>query len=136
MELQNIQSSIGKMIWCYEARNLDERQLLANINTRVPIIVTDLNNRIIGLNHEWVVMCKYTAEEAFGETPQILQGELTDLVTARDFSMQVRGGHPGFVALINYKKDGTAFVNHIYGWALGDLLIAETYTEHAPNSLL
>jgi len=123
------------MIWCYEARNLDERQLLTNRNTLIPIIVTDLNKRIIGVNREWVIMCKYTAEEAFGKTPRILQGKLTDRETAQSFSMQVHNGYPTFATLINYKKDGTEFVNHIYGWAIGDILVAETYAEHAPYYL-
>lgn len=123
------------MIWSFETSAVAERELLVNLLERIqderPVIVTDLHQRIVGVNRDWVVMCKYTAEEAFGRTPQLLQGPRTNRETALDFSLQLRGGHPSFASLINYKKDGTAFVNHIYGWTLGDLLVAETYAEHA-----
>ena len=118
------------MIWCYEAKN-DERQLLTNLNIRTPVLITDLNERIVGCNLNWEAMCKYTAAEAFGRTPRILQGELTNSETARDFSMQLRGGGHAIASLINYKKDGSVFVNYVYGWLLGDLLIAQTVAEYA-----
>ena len=121
------------MLWSYESRNTDERALLVRLNTTNPIIVTDLHQRVVGVNHDWVVMCKYTAEDAFGRTPGILQGPLTDREVARDFAAQVCAGNAAFVSLVNYKKDGTPFVNHLYGWCLGDLLIAETYAEHVPD---
>ena len=57
------------MIWCYEAKQ-DERQLLTHWNTlTTPVLVTDLNQRILGCNRNWELMCRYTAEEAFGQTP-------------------------------------------------------------------
>ena len=117
------------MIWSYLARNTDERRLLDGIGASTPIVVTDLHERIVGVNRDWVEMCKYTAQEAFGKTPRMLQGELTNREAALDFSLQLRGGKPAFAALVNYKKDGSAFVNHIHGWPLGDLLVAETYAE-------
>ena len=120
------------MLWSYEARTLEERALVQSIHDArpaVPILVTDLHERIVGVNHDWVVMCKYTAEEAFGRTPRMLQGERTNREAALDFSLQLRGGNVTFVALLNYKKDGSSFINHICGWSIGDLLIAETYAE-------
>lgn len=117
------------MIWSYEARNLDERWLLKNLNPAQPVIVTDQNERIVGVNEDWVAMCKYTAEEAFGRTPGILHGPLSNRESALDFSLSVRGGRPAFASLLNYKKDGLVFVNHIFGYTMGDLLIAETYAE-------
>lgn len=119
------------MIWSYETRSMDERQLLDKIPCANPIIVTDMHRRIVGVNREWITMCKYTSEEAFGRTPGILQGPLTNRETALDFSIQLCAGHPSFASLINYKKDGSLFMNHLYGWYLGDLLVAETYAEHA-----
>lgn len=66
------------MIWSYGSRNTDERHLLHSLGAGTPILVTDLNERIVGVNRDWVVMCKYTAQEAFGLTPRMLQGELTN----------------------------------------------------------
>ena len=63
--------------------------------------------------------------------PRILQGELTNIDAARDFSLQLRGGNCAMASLINYKKDGSPFVNCIHGWILGDLLIAQTVAEYA-----
>lgn len=119
------------MLWSYESRTMDERKLLQELASIYPVIVTDLHQRIVGVNRDWVTMCKYTAEEAFGRTPTILQGPLTNHENALDFSMRLRLGHPCFASLLNYKKDGTVFVNHVFGWCLGDLLIAETYAEDA-----
>ena len=118
------------MIWSYEARHADERRLLRTAHVGAPVIVTDLHAHIVAVNRDWTIMCQYTAQEAFGQTPKLLQGPLTDGEAARSFSMQLRGGTPCFAALVNYKQDGTAFVNHLYGYVLGDLLVAETYAEH------
>lgn len=118
------------MIWCYECRNTEERNLLDRLDTDNPIIVTDLHHRIIGVNRDWVNMCKYTAEDAFGRTPSLLQGKLTDKGAARDFASQMCAGNAAFVSLVNYKKDGSSFINHLYGWCMGDILVAETYTQH------
>ena len=124
------------MIWSYETRNVDERCILEKIvRPGIPIIVTDLNGRIVAVNHDWVTMCKYTSMEAFGNTPKLLQGDLTNREMALNFAMELRGGQSTFAILINYKKDKSAFVNHVYGWQLGDLLVAETYAEEEiPNT--
>lgn len=124
------------MLWCYESRNLDERQLLENMHISQPIIVTNQNEKIVGVNLVWVDMCKFTAEEAFGRRPEILQGPLTNRETALDFSLRLRGGQSAFASIINYKKDGSMFTNHLFGYMLGDLLIAETYAEDAIDSNL
>tara|TARA_Y100000748_G_scaffold297719_1_gene292071 strand:+ start:60 stop:455 length:396 start_codon:yes stop_codon:yes gene_type:complete len=122
------------MLWSYEARNVDERKLLDDMIQTWPmpvnpLLITDVNERIVGVNSTWVHMCKFSHEEAFGHTPKILQGPLTNVETARNFSSTLRGGKAGFASLINYKKDGSLFLNHIYGWYVGDLLVAETYIE-------
>lgn len=119
------------MLWSYWAKNVDERALLVHANIHAPIIITDMNERIVGVNTNWVRMCQFSAEEAFGKTPRILQGSMTNSETARDFSLQLRGGGPAHASLLNYKKDGSAFVNRVCGRLLGDLLIAETVAEYA-----
>ena len=73
-------------------------------------------------------MCKFSAEESFGETPKILQGPLTDLNVAREFAMSLYSGNIATATLINYNKHGVAFINNLIGWQLGDLMIAETCT--------
>lgn len=114
----------------YESRNMDERQLFERLETTTPVIITDLNGRIVGVSRNWVTMCRFDAEEAFGNTPKMLHGPMTNVESALDFSLQIRAGHSCFASILNYKKDGTMFVNHLYGFSLGDLLIAETYSEN------
>ena len=120
------------MLWSDEARNTEECQLLQTIARNVPIIVTDMHECVIGVSTEWCAMCQYSSGEAFGRTPGILQGPMTNLEAARDLSVQIRRGRaPVFTSLVNYKKDGTPFVNHLYAYPLGDLFVAETYAETA-----
>lgn len=121
------------MLWCSKSHIMDERALLERLHacTENPILVTDLHHRVVGVNRDWVDMCRYSAEDAFGQTPALLQGALTDRDAARAFASQLRAGHAAFASLVNYKKDGTPFVNHLYGWCVGALLVAETYAEHA-----
>ena len=123
------------MLWSYEARNTDECQLLQTVARNAPIIVTNMHERVIGVSIEWCAMCQYSSDEAFSTTPGILQGPMTNLEAARDLSMQVRRGASTFTSLVNYKKDGTPFVNHLYAYALGDLLVAETYAETATQEV-
>ena len=123
------------MQWSSEARHSGERQLLASLNLAQPVLVTDQNQRTVAVNREWESMCRYSAAEAFGKTPgALLQGPLTNRDVATDFSLRVRGGRSAFASVVNYKKDGTVFANHIFGYAIGDLLLAETYAEHGFES--
>ena len=119
------------MLWAYEVRNMGEKKILDDLFRKVqlinPIIITDVNFRIVGVNKNWVNMCKFSHEDAFGNTPKILQGPLTNFETAKSFASTLCAGNPTFASLINYKKDGHIFMNHVYGWCIGDLFIAETY---------
>lgn len=124
----------ANMIWSYQARNTDECKIICGLVSKLPVIVTDLNQRIVGVNGHWVDMCKFAPGEAFGMTPAILQGTLTSREAALDFAMQLSSGRMAFTSVLNYKKDGTQFVNHLCGWSVGDLLVAETYTENAVKS--
>jgi PAS domain S-box-containing protein len=119
------------MLWCYDRQNIAERKIFDQVYCTVdrPIIITDLNEKIIAVNTSWVNMCKFTAEEAFGNTPKLLQGELTNVESALNFSMTIRGGLTSIASIVNYKKDGSKFLNNIIGWHLGDILIAETMSE-------
>lgn len=116
------------MEWSPHASDrLEERRLLACLAPSHPVLVTDQHERIVAVNRDWEAMCHYTAAEAFGRTPRLLQGPLTHRDAARDFAMRLRAGGAAFVTLVNYTKGGAPFVHHLYGWALGDLFVAETY---------
>ncbi|MAA50191.1 MAG: hypothetical protein CMP83_08450 [Gammaproteobacteria bacterium] len=125
---------VTAMLWSTEAQAMDEKQIIDGMVASMsgpmhPIIITNLRGTIVAVNNKWENMCKFSAEEAFGQTPSILQGRLTNLETAKDFAINLRRGNSIFASVLNYKKDGTLFLNHIFGWFMGDLLIAETYLE-------
>jgi len=123
------------MIWSYEASNTDERQILDALHIMNPVIVTDVNKRIIGVSRDWVRMCQYTSTEAFGESPTILQGQNTNIEAAKLFATMIQLGNPTNACIINYKKDGTMFLNYLYGYSIGDLLVAETYAEQTIDAV-
>tara|TARA_Y100000748_G_C15385348_1_gene445339 strand:+ start:440 stop:811 length:372 start_codon:yes stop_codon:yes gene_type:complete len=110
---------------------MDEKNIINDFVQKLsivnPIIITDINLRIIAVNNSWVNMCKFSHEEAFGNTPKLLQGPLTNTDVARSFASTLCTGTSTFASIINYKKDGKIFINHLYGWSMGDLFIAETY---------
>ena len=110
-----------------EKRIIDEKLSNTNPIDLNPMIITDLNLRIVGVNRNWINMCKFSHEEAFGNTPKILQGPLTNIEVARSFASTLCSGLSSSASLINYKKNGNIFMNHIYGWSMGDLFVAETY---------
>ena len=116
------------MIWSYPSQNIAERNLLPKFKR--PTIITDLLGKMIAVNHEWEVMCKFSHEDAFGRSPKLLQGLFTNVDVARTFSNSIRAGTSTYASLINHKKDGSIFLNCIVGWQLGDILIAETYAEY------
>ena len=117
------------MIWAFRSQNIDERKILQNRIFTRPTIITNLQEEIIAVNNKWELMCLFDAEEAFGRKPSLLQGELTDIDVATTFGNGVRNDYLTFATLINYKKDKTPFINCIFGYQVGDILIAETYAE-------
>lgn len=96
------------------------------IDGRRRVMVTDLRERIVGVSAAWVQSCGFTPEEAFGNTPQILQGALTDLAAARGFSAELKATGTARVTLLNYTKDRRVFLNCLQGRCYGDVLIAES----------
>ena len=96
------------------------------VDGRRHVLVTDLRERIVGVSAAWVQSCGFTPEEAFGNTPQILQGALTDLAAARAFSAELKATGTARVTLLNYTKDRRVFLNCLQGRSYGDVLIAES----------
>lgn len=121
----------NSMIWSYEAQGLAEKAILDACRPfHRPTIITDLTERIVAVNRDWVTMCKFSATEALGNSPKMLHGALTNREGASHFSATLRSGkYAPCAVVLNYKKDGSLFRNGIFGWQLGDLLIAETYAE-------
>lgn len=71
-------------------------------------------NHVVYANQAWEQLCGYTCQEVLGkEGLKFLQGEATDRLTLQKIKQAVQQGSRVRVNLINYKKDGTAFLNRL-----------------------
>lgn len=80
------------------------------------ILITELNlekpgPEIIYVNEGFCKMTGYSREEVIGKTPRILQGPKTDRAVLDKLKRKLKEGHAFFGQAVNYKKDGTEFVN-------------------------
>lgn len=80
------------------------------------ILVTELDlerpgPRIVYVNDGFTKLTGYTREEVIGKTPRILQGPKTDRQTLERLKKSLREGKSFFGQTINYRKDGSEFIN-------------------------
>lgn len=80
------------------------------------IVVTEMNldrpgPRIVYVNDGFEKMTGYTREEAIGQTPRILQGPKTDRATLDRLRDSLIEGKAFFGQTVNYRKDGSEFIN-------------------------
>jgi len=80
------------------------------------ILITELDlekpgPKIVYVNDGFCKMTGYSREEAIGKTPRILQGPKTDRAILDKLKRKLKEGQAFFGQAINYKKDGTEFVN-------------------------
>ena len=81
---------------------------------RESILITDADldlpgPRIVFVNPAFTKMTGYTAEEAVGKTPRILQGPRTDEMVLSRLRKNLERGEEFAGESINYRKDGSAF---------------------------
>ncbi|CAN1526296.1 PAS domain [Flavobacteriaceae bacterium] len=88
-------------------------------NTGDSILITEAEPfhepgpRIIYVNDAFTKMTGYKADEVVGKTPRILQGPKTDREELNKLRAEIRKWQPSEVTLLNYKKNGEEFWNHI-----------------------
>ncbi len=80
------------------------------------IVVTTLEldkpgPEIVYVNDGFTSMTGYSREEAIGNSPRMLQGEKTDRAVLDRLKKRLREGHSFFGHTVNYRKDGTEFIN-------------------------
>ncbi|WP_103664032.1 PAS domain-containing protein [Gracilimonas amylolytica] len=80
------------------------------------ILITDLDlekpgPKIVYVNDGFTKMTGYTKEEAIGNTPRMLQGEKTDRHVLDRLKERLIEGQAFFGHTVNYKKDGSEFIN-------------------------
>jgi PAS domain S-box-containing protein len=66
--------------------------------------------RIVFVNPAFTALTGYTAEEALGQTPRLLQGPKTDRAMLDRLKQTLKQGQPFSAETTNYRKDGTEYV--------------------------
>jgi PAS domain S-box-containing protein len=100
-----------------ERRRAEESLRLLNSavqQAKEAILITDgqldlPGPRIVFVNPAFTTMTGYTAEEAVGQTPRILQGPRTDKTVLNRLRQNLQQGHASEGEAINYRKDGQEF---------------------------
>ena len=125
------------MIWSKASTRCAERAILEQtlLPRKRPIIVTNEHELIIAVNEEWVAMCGFAPDEAFDQTPRILQGECTDRCVVQSFTTRIRTEGGARAVVLNYNKSHHMFRQEIVGWQCGDLLIVETVRQETVSQL-
>jgi len=93
--------------------NLLERAISSDYDS---ILITDLNleepgPQIVYVNEGFTKMTGYTRDEVLGKTPRILQGDKTDRAVLDKLKERLKEGKAFFGHTVNYRKDGTEFIN-------------------------
>ncbi|NBB99546.1 MAG: PAS domain S-box protein, partial [Bacteroidetes bacterium] len=109
----------GVMFDITARREAEERLRLMETaveDTTESVLITDTQldrpgPRIVHVNPGFERLTGYTAEDAIGQTPRILQGEATDPDLLVHLREQLEAGEPFFGETVNYRKDGTPFIN-------------------------
>ena len=108
---------IEKIIEEKDQANASLRLLEAAIrNDYDSIVITELTlespgPRIVYVNEGFERMTGYSREEVIGKTPRILQGPKTDRETLDRLRESLIEGKSFFGQTINYRKDGSEFIN-------------------------
>lgn len=96
------------------------------------ILITELNlekpgPKIVYVNDGFAEMTGYSRKEVVGKTPRILQGEKTDGKVLDKLKSRLKEGQSFFGHTVNYRKDGTEFINQ---WDIHPLTSKEGEITH------
>ena len=94
----------------------DHRQLGLAAADRTPMILTDPHrpdNPIIVANRAFLDLTGYAAAEVIGRNCRFLQGPATDAAAVAALRRGIAAGRAVTVELLNYRKDGSSFWNHL-----------------------
>lgn len=96
------------------------------------ILITELSlekpgPKIVYVNEGFTRMTGYSKEEAIGNTPRMLQGPKTDRAILDRLKRRLIEGQAFFGHTINYRKDGTEFINQ---WDIHPLINSDGEVTH------
>lgn len=138
--LSKDEASFARLMEIYsdlsEDKNHFERHLnlLENAieNDYDSILITELElekpgPQIVYVNNGFTKITGYSREEVIGKTPRILQGPKTDQDVLDRLKNRLKNGRAFFGQTVNYRKDGTEFINQ---WDIHPLTDAEGNITH------
>lgn len=96
-----------------EATRDDDDRAIVITEAQVPF-------RIVNVNTAWEDLCGFTKEECSGKTLKCIQGEDTNHAAITALMSQLLRGEEAGTLLINYRKDGSKFLNRLRVGALRD----------------
>src|SRR5699024_9272454 len=96
------------------------------------ILITELDlekpgPKIVYANEGFAKITGYSREEVIGKTPRILQGPKTDRKVFNRQKSYLKSGRAFFGQAVNYRKDGSEFINQ---WDIHPLTDAEGNVTH------
>jgi len=96
------------------------------------ILITELTlekpgPKIVYVNDGFCKMTGYSKDEVIGKTPRILQGPKTDRAVLDKLKKRLREGQSFFGQAVNYRKDGSEFINQ---WDIHPLTDGEGNITH------
>lgn len=125
--LQNAAAFLGDPPAAAQDCNLIDRRELALVaveRSQMPMVVTDprqADNPIVLANQAFLDLTGFGAEEVIGKNCRFLQGKGTAPSDMATLSKALRCGDDNIVVeLINYRKDGSPFINLLDIWAVRD----------------
>ena len=86
-------------------------------HTQMPMVVSDPNlpdNPIVFANRAFIKLSGYSAEELIGRNCRFLQGPDTDPAQVAKLREGIAARRNVTVDILNYRRDGTSFINELY----------------------
>lgn len=98
---------------------IDRRELalIAVERTLMPMVVTDprqSGNPIVLANNAFLTMTGYSADEVIGRNCRFMQGSDTDAAAVAEIRKAIATERACIVELLNYRKNGTTFINQLH----------------------
>ena len=78
-----------------------------------PLVITDIESKVIIANDAFFAMTGYTQAELIGQSLKILQGPETNLTIIQELRECLQSGRVFDGSIINYRKDGTRYRVHL-----------------------
>ena len=99
-------------------------ELIENLTkTKQSFVLTDPrlpDNPIVFASFAFYKLTGYTHDQVMGRNCRFLQGVDTDSEAVKEIRDAIQNGKDGTTCLVNYKADGTSFLNHLFVAALRD----------------